>query len=177
MHICFNIICLHVSIHLLFNPFMSKPEMFKNIKCYLLVGPSINIRGEKAPLVLNIVPSLAWGKLKSCLPILADLTGRKRRNELLPRSLSVGWLFHASGIISLRVFKINWLLMNLQMLEMLKVTWGWTMEKYSSRPNFWVKIPGTYFWIFTPACLTLSYPQRTRVSLENKKRLLPLAFP
>lgn len=104
--------------------------------------------------------------------------GRSERHGLLPRSLSAGWLFHALGIISLLVFKTNWLLMNLQMLEMLKVTWGWMMEKYSSIPNFWVRSPGTYFWIFTPACLTLSYPQRTHIiSLGIRKQLPPPAFP
>lgn len=81
----------------------------------------------------------------------------------LPRSLSVGWLFQALGIISLRAFRTNWLLINLQMLNMSKVTWGWMMEKYSSNRIFWVRSPGTYFWIFTPACLILSYPQGTGV--------------
>lgn len=95
----------------------------------------------------------------------------------LPRSLSAGWLFHASGILSLRAFRTNWLLINLQMLKMLKVTWGWMMEKYSSNRIFWVWSPGTYFWIFTPACLTLSYPQRTDVRPGNRKQPAPRTSP
>ncbi len=41
----------------------------------------------------------------------------------------MGLSLHASGIMSLRVCRIKWLLMNFLMLEMVKVTSGCTMLK------------------------------------------------
>lgn len=74
-----------------------------------------------------------------------------------PLSSSMGISFQYSGIMSRRVCRTKWLLMNLRMLEMVKVTSGCRMQKYWSR---WIPVvcsPGTIFWTVTPACLTLNY--------------------
>lgn len=141
--------------------------MVEEIK-YILYRSSQVETSEKRKRVLNVAPTLLFRKLENCLFPFGSIsrTGgeQQERSEWLPRSLSVVWLCHATGIISLRVFRTNWLLINLRMLKMLKVTWGWMMEKYSSSWIFWVWSPGTYFWMFTLACFTCSYPQRTDIS-------------
>ena len=72
----------------------------------------------------------------------------------------MGLPFHASGIMSLRVCRTKWLLMNFLMLEMVKVTSGCTMLKYRSRWMLIVWSPGTIFWRFTPAWCTTSCLRR-----------------
>lgn len=158
---------------------MLKPKTVKEIKHCLQIKPNGNVRKTT---ILNAFPillfiQLFWRSWKALLiSFLANLSNSReqgRRDDLLPRSLSMGWCFHASGIISLRAFRTNWLLINLQMLKMLKVTWGWMMEKYASNRIFWFWSPGTYFWIFTPACLTLSYTQRTDTLIRLRKGKKP----
>lgn len=77
--------------------------------------------------------------------------------EFSPLSSSMGLSFQATGIISLFVRKIKWLLINLQMLQMLKVTCGFWMVKYLSSWPHLVCNSGTILWIVTPACLTCSW--------------------
>lgn len=81
-------------------------------------------------------------------------------NSGVPLSSSIGRCFHDSGIISLLVWKTNWLLINFWMLEMVKGTSGWTILKYWSKQMPMVWRPGTIFWMLTPACFTLSLKRK-----------------
>lgn len=69
----------------------------------------------------------------------------------------MGLSLQATGILSLCVRKTKWLLMNLRMLQMLKVTCGCWMVKYWSSWLHLVCNPGTILWTVTPACLTWSW--------------------